>query len=79
MPGSRLEIFQDAGHFPFHTDPSRFVTVLRRFLRSTTAADFAPQEWRALLRAGRTPSDVPQAVRIKRTAIAKRESVRSAT
>ena len=25
MPGSRLEIFEGAGHFPFHSDPRRFV------------------------------------------------------
>ncbi|MFE1956330.1 alpha/beta fold hydrolase, partial [Streptomyces sp. NPDC059524] len=35
MPGSRLEIFEDAGHFPFRTDPQRFETVLRDFIATT--------------------------------------------
>jgi len=25
MPGSRLEIFDGVGHFPFHADPARFI------------------------------------------------------
>ena len=29
MPGSEFEIFDEAGHFPHHTDPVRFVRVLR--------------------------------------------------
>ena len=29
MPGSRLEIFEGAGHFPFHSDPARFVALVR--------------------------------------------------
>ena len=29
MPHSRLEIFDDAGHFPFDDEPARFVSVLR--------------------------------------------------
>ena len=28
MPGSRLEIFEKSGHFPFHDDPDRFVEVV---------------------------------------------------
>src|SRR3954454_5175643 len=32
MPGSRLEVFPDAGHFPFNDDPSRFAAVLRDFV-----------------------------------------------
>ena len=35
MPGSHLEIFEDAGHFPHHTDPERFVAVIRAFLEAT--------------------------------------------
>jgi pimeloyl-ACP methyl ester carboxylesterase len=35
MPGSRLEIFEDAGHFPFLEEPERFAEVLGRFLDST--------------------------------------------
>jgi pimeloyl-ACP methyl ester carboxylesterase len=31
IPGSRLEVFPDAGHFPHLSDPVRFATVLREF------------------------------------------------
>lgn len=50
MPGSRLEIFDDAGHFPFHADPARFVGVLEEFLDSTRPAPWSPEQWRQLLR-----------------------------
>jgi pimeloyl-ACP methyl ester carboxylesterase len=60
MPGSRLEIFEGAGHFPFRTDPKRFVTVLEDFLDTTTPSEWGVDEWRALLRAGR-----PAAVRYR--------------
>ena len=29
MPGSRLEVFEGAGHFPHHSDPERFTAVVR--------------------------------------------------
>ena len=32
MPGSRLEIFPGAGHFPFNDDPDRFIRVLDEFI-----------------------------------------------
>lgn len=50
MPGSRLEIFADAGHFPFHTDPVRFVRVLEDFLATTAPAAWSGEQWRQLLR-----------------------------
>jgi pimeloyl-ACP methyl ester carboxylesterase len=50
MPGSRLEIFADAGHFPFHTDPDRFVRVLEQFLATTAPAAWSAEQWRRLLR-----------------------------
>jgi pimeloyl-ACP methyl ester carboxylesterase len=55
MPGSRFEIFPDAGHFPFHTDPARFVALLEEFLDTTTPARWSPEQWRQLLRT--TPDD----------------------
>jgi pimeloyl-ACP methyl ester carboxylesterase len=58
MPGSRLEIFPDAGHFPHHADPARFVSVLREFIATTSPASFTTEDWRTLLRRGR-PSMVP--------------------
>ncbi|MCD0480895.1 alpha/beta hydrolase [Streptacidiphilus sp. ASG 303] len=53
MPGSRLEVFERAGHFPFRTDPARFTALLEEFVASTAPADWSAEQWRALLRAGR--------------------------
>ena len=54
MPGSLLDTFEDAGHFPHHSDPLRFERVLREFLASTAAAAYRAEEWRELLRRGRS-------------------------
>lgn len=54
MPGSRLEIFPNEGHFPFRTDPARFVGLLEDFIASTAPADWHATQWRELLRGGRT-------------------------
>lgn len=67
LPGSRLELFEDAGHFPHHADPDRFVHVLRRFMASTSPSNVAMEEWGRRLRRGReqvrmasgAPEDVP--------------------
>ncbi|MFF4587243.1 alpha/beta fold hydrolase [Streptomyces sp. NPDC001388] len=53
MPGSRLEIFEGAGHFPFHSDPARFRALVEEFTRTTAPADWSRDHWRALLREGR--------------------------
>ena len=53
MPGSRLEIFADAGHFPHHTDPGRFIEVLEDFVDTTTPVRFSHDRWQHLLREGR--------------------------
>jgi pimeloyl-ACP methyl ester carboxylesterase len=53
MPGSRLEVFEGAGHFPHHHDPERFVAILRDFLATTAPAPFSGDDWRELLRRGR--------------------------
>lgn len=58
MPGSRLEIFPGAGHFPHHSDPDRFVAVLRDFLATTEPAPYEPDAWRALLAGG--PAEKPE-------------------
>ncbi|MFD7818127.1 alpha/beta fold hydrolase [Streptomyces sp. NPDC059785] len=52
MPGSRLEIFEGAGHFPFHRDPARFLALVEEFTATTPPADWSPEHWRELLRAG---------------------------
>ena len=51
MPGSRLEIFDGAGHFPHRHDPAAFVDVLDQFIASTAPARHDPDKWRRLLRA----------------------------
>ena len=65
MPGSRLEIFENAGHFPHHTEPERFLKVMREFMDTTEPANYSANQWRTLLRTGRgmpEPGAVPVAV-----------------
>jgi len=52
MPNSRLELFEGAGHFPHHSDPRRFLRILREFLHETRPARYDVQRWRELLRTG---------------------------
>ncbi|WP_018600562.1 alpha/beta fold hydrolase [Mycobacterium sp. 155] len=52
MPGSRLEIFEGSGHFPFHDDPDRFVETVERFIDSTEPAVYDQEMLRNLLRTG---------------------------
>lgn len=62
MPGSRLEIFHAAGHFPQHSDPGRFLEVLTDFLTTTRPASHSPRQWRAILREhtrARPPQTMP--------------------
>jgi pimeloyl-ACP methyl ester carboxylesterase len=61
MPGSRLEIFDGAGHFPFRSDPARFVGLLEDFCASTEPSTWSIEQWRGLLRTGRAGAraDVP--------------------
>jgi pimeloyl-ACP methyl ester carboxylesterase len=50
IPGSRLEIFEGAGHFPHREHPVRFVSALEDFVRTTEPARIADEEWTALMR-----------------------------
>lgn len=52
MPGSRLEVFDEAGHFPHHQDPKRFLEVLTGFIDDTAPSSFDRVQWRQLLRDG---------------------------
>jgi hypothetical protein len=49
MPGSRLEIFEGAGHFPHCEQPQRFVRVLTDFLQSTRPRYVTEERWQELL------------------------------
>jgi pimeloyl-ACP methyl ester carboxylesterase len=55
MPGSRLEVFEDAGHFPHCEAPERFVEVLIDFITSTEPARLSEGRLRELLQS-RPPS-----------------------
>jgi pimeloyl-ACP methyl ester carboxylesterase len=48
IPGSRLEIFDDAGHFPHCEAPERFVAALVDFIDSTEPGP--AEAWREVLR-----------------------------
>ncbi len=50
IPGSRLEIFDDAGHLPQLDDPGRFVRVVDDFMESTEPSMFSFERWAELLR-----------------------------
>ena len=53
VPTSRLEVFEDAGHFPHVDDPQRFLDVLLDFVDSTEPAKVDPGAWRDMVKTGR--------------------------
>jgi pimeloyl-ACP methyl ester carboxylesterase len=59
IPGSRLVVFEDTGHFPHCEAPERFVDVLVDFVGSTAPARLVAQHLGDLLRNGTLP--VPHA------------------
>jgi hypothetical protein len=63
MPGSRLVLFEGAGHFPHRSDPERFLEILREFLTETPPARYDRARWGKLLRAGR-PAEAAEPVGI---------------
>lgn len=52
LPGSALEIFEGAGHFPHHHDPARFASLVTGFLRDTEPDPFDRRMWQEALREG---------------------------
>jgi pimeloyl-ACP methyl ester carboxylesterase len=52
MPGSRLEMFPQAGHFPHRYDPQRFAHTVHDFVANTPPAVHDAYTWRTLLRDG---------------------------
>ncbi|MFE3998629.1 alpha/beta fold hydrolase [Nocardioides sp. YIM B13467] len=57
MPHAMLEVFHGAGHFPFRSDPGRFVMTVEQFIRSTAPATWDQQVWQTRLRNGPEPGD----------------------
>ena len=56
VPGSRLEIFPDAGHFPHLDDPLRFVRVFDEFMATTEPGHTDAGRWSELLRGAGAPA-----------------------
>jgi pimeloyl-ACP methyl ester carboxylesterase len=56
IPGSRLEIFPGAGHFPHLDDPRRFAQALLKFVDTTRPLPADPKRLRGRLRAGPRPA-----------------------
>lgn len=56
-PSARVEVIPNAGHFPHKDHPQRFVRIVNDFIRTTDAATYDRESWRALLEAG--PRIVP--------------------
>jgi pimeloyl-ACP methyl ester carboxylesterase len=52
MLGSRLEVFENAGHFPHLDEPVRFVELLREFVAGTAPAELDAETLREHIRAG---------------------------
>jgi pimeloyl-ACP methyl ester carboxylesterase len=52
VPGSRLELFPNSGHFPHLDDPLRFVALLIDFMETTEPADVDADRLGELLRGG---------------------------
>jgi len=55
MPGSRLEIFENAGHLPQLDDPRRFIDVFEDFMATTDPSAFSIERWAELLRSHAEP------------------------
>lgn len=51
-PLARVEVLEDAGHFPHKDHPQRFVSLLTEFVAATEPAVHTRARWRALLRKG---------------------------
>ena len=56
IPGSQFEVFDEAGHFPHHTDPARFVRGPARVRGADDPGrTFDREDWRVRLLRGMRP------------------------
>jgi hypothetical protein len=66
LPGSRLEVFAGAGHFPQVDDPARFAAVVADFVATTADQVLTPagreERWAAAVRGATTVQDVERDV-----------------
>jgi pimeloyl-ACP methyl ester carboxylesterase len=53
IPRSRLEIFDDAGHFPHCEAPERFVETLVDFIDGSAPAELSEQQFTVILQQNR--------------------------
>lgn len=60
MPGSRLEVFDQAGHFPHCDEPRRFARLVAEFIAGTKAAELDSEALRRRLRRDPASSDPPR-------------------
>jgi pimeloyl-ACP methyl ester carboxylesterase len=56
IPGSRFEVFPNAGHMPHDADPERFASLLIEFCATTEPARLTADHWRPLLEDGQRPT-----------------------
>lgn len=55
IPGSRLEVFSGAGHYPYIDDPVRFAAIVLDFIQTTAPQDVNASSLRSRLQAGSGP------------------------
>ncbi len=54
IPGSRLVVLDDAGHFPHHEHPEEIAATIADFVAATEPAEIPQEEWGTILRSGIT-------------------------
>ncbi len=52
MPGSRLEVFPETGHFPHKDRSEQFLQLFREFYDKTEPNTYSAEDWRSVLRKG---------------------------
>jgi pimeloyl-ACP methyl ester carboxylesterase len=60
IPGSRLEIFPGAGHFPYLDDPEHFARILIDFMQTTKPEPVDTNRLRARILSGEQPPAIAQ-------------------